>query len=193
MKIILLVVVCLLITSSNQKVEDCKTRGNLSNGTEVCLECEKGHYLNASKSMQECPDCLDHCEICAYTAATNVYVCNECEHEYRLAVNDTGKCVRCPSNCDHCTPDDKCTECVDKSAVLPDGTCKPKSKFWIWFFVVSGAIVALLAGLFVFRKYFSGARHADAEGEAYKQAETLSPVKIDDKKKRAARKVEDSD
>ena len=196
MKATYLLVVALLIAQSRQGLDHCKTRGALTNGSEICLECEAAHYLNATRSMTECPDCVHGCALCSYIATTDNYTCTACKESHRFDPQDPKRCIDCPEDCKVCDKDGKCTLCEDDGEILSDGTCKEKkNKFWIWFFVIFGAIFALLVGLFIYNKYWGQGGNADAEGEAYKQAESLNPIKNDEQKKKgkAQRNMDDSD
>lgn len=197
MRLAILLIICFLVAESQQGVDHCKTKGKLANGNEVCIECDKGHFLNTSRSLIECPECKNDCEVCNYNATTNLLTCLQCEKGNRLDPADPSKCLECPEDCDECDSQGKCTKCEDESEMTSDGSCKKKQKFWLWFFVIAGIIVFLLGGLFVYRKYF--ANRGDAEAEAYKQAgnykaaESLSPIKQEENPRRQARNPEDSD
>lgn len=85
-----------------------------SNPSKVCSECHRGYGLDKKGVCFKCAD--SNCIECS-----NKDTCKYCYTGY---VVKNGKCSKCPSDCERCDINGKCTECNFNQGLSSDGRCK---------------------------------------------------------------------
>lgn len=89
------------------------------NPSTTCLLCNLGYYLvDLNDGTKGCAKCADaNCALCASPGT----VCDDCYPEY---FEKTGTCSECGDNCETCTDENTCTDCIDGYSVTSDNKCK---------------------------------------------------------------------
>ena len=136
-----------------QFLSHCNTEGTLEDGTEICLECKTGYYLNMTKSLTYCDQCLHHCEVC-FSRPDQSYTCEKCKDGYRFDTQDHDKCVNCPGNCKTCDANNKCITCSDGTPVLTSGVCKSQKGMYVWLGIILVVSCFLSCARFCYSRYF---------------------------------------
>ena len=167
--IILITFLC-LASFSLQEVKHCKTPG-IMDGDEICLDCEKGYYLNVTYSDEECKKCPHDCGDCVYRSDTKIYSCRACESGYRFSTPNL-TCTKCPSHCSQCDDKNVCSACETGYALQESKSCASTgSKAYQYLFIAAIVVGFAVLGYYVYTKYFVKQEHTinepDYEAAAY--------------------------
>ena len=170
-----------LILECKSIIPNCNSPGTLPDGTEICLSCKDGYYINTTRSNTICIQCMNFCNLCSYTAANSSYNCLNCSAGFRQDVPNYN-CTQCPIGCSNCSTTN-CFACLPEFTMEKDGSCTHNSNFWKYFFIVIGAAGVGGAGYLIYLKYFSSKREGvignDYEKEAYRQVNDTIKKKLD--------------
>jgi len=108
----------LQITNEEYKCEDCLVpHCKLCKTSEICAECEPGHYLNSAQCVEDCKP--------GYTLKNNCY--EKCPLKTYDAPNKT--CLDCPQGCSSCNSPTNCTAC-ESTHILFDDFCYEKECYF---------------------------------------------------------------
>ena len=135
-------------------VPNCKTPGVLADGTEVCLDCSDGYYLNSSYSTSICFSCPYRCSKCAMQKATNALVCTDCTEGYRFASSSL-TCEACPASCKACT-EAACVQCFEGYTLTAEKVCESKSSAALYAFVAAAVLGLAYLLWWVYKTYLRG-------------------------------------
>ena len=178
--LVFITVLCILVASTYQQISHCNQTGTRGDGTMICLDCEKGFYLDPAESEPVCKECQENCKQCTLSPVTGSK-CLVCQNEYRLD-QQNNDCVKCPDNCKTCNDKGKCTSCIDDSPVLTSGVCKSQTGMFSWLVIVVVLSVILIAGRFCYSSYFYDTpAEGDSNKIAYLQKDPSMPIKKFDK------------
>ena len=137
-----------------QNVPHCKSLGKLADGTEICLECMDGFYLNSSYSSNICWACPNNCNKCTIHPGTNALICNNCTEGFRFNVTALS-CDACASNCRSCN-ESTCAMCFEGYKMNAKRVCESTSDYIKYLFIVLVVVGAVGLFYWVYKNYFKG-------------------------------------